>query len=162
MASFLLTTPTYGSWRLSGLRFEIHSERVLVWESLSIRFSKVGPHYGFIHNLWNGRLDLLENKKRLLNRVVKHHCPTTHSSNLTIDKLAFTVLLWYSLFGIVFQALFVLSIWAYDGMVLEGYTYPGWSIAVGWCITCSSLICIPIYIVYKFITTPGTFKQVCI
>ncbi|KAJ8312336.1 LOW QUALITY PROTEIN: hypothetical protein KUTeg_009709 [Tegillarca granosa] len=67
---------------------------------------------------------------------------------------------WVGICPICLIALFVLSIWAYDGMALEGYTYPGWSLAVGWCITCSSLICIPIYIVYKFITTPGTFKQV--
>ncbi|XP_060060076.1 sodium-dependent serotonin transporter isoform X2 [Erinaceus europaeus] len=39
------------------------------------------------------------------------------------------------------------------------YTYPHWSIILGYCIGTSSFICIPTYIVYRLITTPGTLKE---
>ncbi len=35
------------------------------------------------------------------------------------------------------------------------YSYPQWSLALGWLITFSSLSCIPIYAVYHFCHTPG-------
>ena len=58
--------------------------------------------------------------------------------------------------------LFVLSIWAYDGIDLLGYEYPMWSLGIGWAITLSSIVCIPIYMVHMFFTTEGTFRQVSI
>lgn len=61
---------------------------------------------------------------------------------------------------ILFQVLFILSIYYYDGIELNGYVYPQWSLAIGWTISSISLICIPIYIIYLLIVTPGTFKQV--
>lgn len=61
---------------------------------------------------------------------------------------------------IVFEKiLFVLSCWKYEGLDLMGYVYPPWAVAVGWCITASSILCIPVYGVYRFIITPGTLKQ---
>ncbi|XP_033747389.1 sodium-dependent serotonin transporter-like [Pecten maximus] len=66
---------------------------------------------------------------------------------------------WVAICPISLLLLFVLSIWAYSGIQLDGYTYPDWSVAVGWCITCSSLICIPLYIVFDILTTKGTLKQ---
>lgn len=43
---------------------------------------------------------------------------------------------------------------------LPGYTYPQWSVGVGWFIRMTSMICIPLYIIYLIATTPGTIKQV--
>lgn len=40
------------------------------------------------------------------------------------------------------------------------YEYPEWSVAVGWLIVTSSLICIPAYATYKFLTTPGSVAEV--
>lgn len=60
------------------------------------------------------------------------------------------------------QILFVLSCWKYEGLDLMGYVYPPWAVAVGWCITASSILCIPVYGVYRFIITPGTLKQVIV
>ncbi|XP_036196754.1 sodium-dependent serotonin transporter isoform X4 [Myotis myotis] len=40
------------------------------------------------------------------------------------------------------------------------YTYPPWSIVLGYCIGTSSFICIPTYITYRLIITPGTLKEV--
>lgn len=35
-------------------------------------------------------------------------------------------------------------------MLGEEYKYPEWSIKVGWALTCSSVFCIPLYVIYKF------------
>ncbi|RWS01473.1 sodium-dependent serotonin transporter-like protein [Dinothrombium tinctorium] len=44
----------------------------------------------------------------------------------------------------------------------QGYQYPQWSVIIGWCLTFSSLLCVPIYAVYCFAVTKGTFKEVLI
>ncbi|XP_073171761.1 sodium-dependent serotonin transporter isoform X2 [Lepidochelys kempii] len=43
---------------------------------------------------------------------------------------------------------------------LFDYNYPYWTTIVGYCIGTSSVICIPIYMAYRLIITPGTFKEV--
>ncbi|GAB0198030.1 sodium-dependent serotonin transporter [Grus japonensis] len=42
---------------------------------------------------------------------------------------------------------------------LFDYSYPYWTTVVGYCIGTSSIICIPIYMVYRLIITPGTLKE---
>ncbi|GCC32759.1 solute carrier family 6 member 4a isoform X1 [Chiloscyllium punctatum] len=42
---------------------------------------------------------------------------------------------------------------------LFNYSYPYWTTVVGYCIGTSTFICVPSYMVYKIIITPGTFKQ---
>lgn len=66
---------------------------------------------------------------------------------------------WVGICPICLLILFVLSCWKYEGLELMGYVYPPWAVAVGWCITASSILCIPVYGVYRFIITPGTLKQ---
>ncbi|XP_045710470.1 sodium-dependent serotonin transporter-like [Phyllostomus hastatus] len=39
------------------------------------------------------------------------------------------------------------------------YTYPYWSVILGYCIGTSSFICIPTYITYRLVVTPGTLKE---
>ncbi|XP_036906808.1 sodium-dependent serotonin transporter-like [Sturnira hondurensis] len=39
------------------------------------------------------------------------------------------------------------------------YTYPYWSVILGYCIGASSFICIPTYIIYRLVITPGTLKE---
>ncbi|NP_001166489.1 sodium-dependent serotonin transporter isoform X2 [Cavia porcellus] len=39
------------------------------------------------------------------------------------------------------------------------YSYPHWSVILGYCIGTSSVICIPTYITYRLVTTPGTLKE---
>ena len=36
------------------------------------------------------------------------------------------------------------------------YVYPTWAQALGMCLAMLSMICIPIYAVYKLLTSPGT------
>ena len=40
------------------------------------------------------------------------------------------------------------------------YIYPYWSLTVGWLIVCSSLVCIPLYILVCFCTATGGFTDV--
>uniref|UniRef100_A0A8C2T817 Transporter n=1 Tax=Coturnix japonica TaxID=93934 RepID=A0A8C2T817_COTJA len=50
-------------------------------------------------------------------------------------------------------------------LALFGYRYPAWSTSLGHLIGASSFICIPVYMVYKLVWTPGSLKQrlaVCI
>ncbi|KAG7484875.1 hypothetical protein MATL_G00054480 [Megalops atlanticus] len=42
---------------------------------------------------------------------------------------------------------------------LFDYLYPPWTTVIGYCIGVSSLICVPSYMVYYLISTPGTFRQ---
>ena len=39
--------------------------------------------------------------------------------------------------------------------------YPPWSTVVGWLIACSSMICVPLYVIYRFVTFRGNARQVC-
>ncbi|KAK1157516.1 sodium-dependent serotonin transporter-like isoform X2 [Acipenser oxyrinchus oxyrinchus] len=39
------------------------------------------------------------------------------------------------------------------------YDYPPWSTVLGYCIGISSFICVPAYMVYLLVVTPGTLKQ---
>ncbi|XP_075052981.1 sodium-dependent serotonin transporter [Mixophyes fleayi] len=42
---------------------------------------------------------------------------------------------------------------------LFNYTYPDWSVVLGYCIGTSSFICVPIYMVYRLASTPGSLKE---
>ncbi|KAL0188918.1 hypothetical protein M9458_016017, partial [Cirrhinus mrigala] len=41
----------------------------------------------------------------------------------------------------------------------DDYIFPSWSNTVGWFIALSSMLSVPIYAIYKFLTLPGTFKE---
>lgn len=45
-------------------------------------------------------------------------------------------------------------------MLGEEYYYPEWSVQLGWYLTLSSVICIPLYALYKFRKTRGGWKRV--
>lgn len=49
-----------------------------------------------------------------------------------------------------------------EEMLGNQYKYPEWGYKVGWVLTASSIVCIPLYIIYKFAITPGNIVQVCI
>lgn len=58
------------------------------------------------------------------------------------------------------QVILVFSILNNEHMLGEEYTYPDWAIPLGWILTGSSVICIPLYMIYKFDRTRGGFKRV--
>ncbi|XP_005999512.1 solute carrier family 6 member 4b [Latimeria chalumnae] len=65
-----------------------------------------------------------------------------------------------------FLAFIIISFLVYQPpLMLFDYTYPDWTIRVGYIVGASSFIWIPIYAVYKLVWTPGSLKQrlaVCI
>ncbi|PNF22061.1 Sodium-dependent serotonin transporter [Cryptotermes secundus] len=67
---------------------------------------------------------------------------------------------WNYISPVFLLVIFIFSLLGYEEMLQGEYTYPAWTIMVGWALTASSLLCIPLYIVYKLIITPGNIIQV--
>ncbi|XP_055622909.1 sodium-dependent serotonin transporter [Toxorhynchites rutilus septentrionalis] len=49
----------------------------------------------------------------------------------------------------------IFSLLGYEAMLEGEYQYPEWSIAAGWMLTLSSVLCIPLYVIYKFMISDG-------
>ncbi|XP_037929403.1 sodium-dependent serotonin transporter-like, partial [Teleopsis dalmanni] len=58
---------------------------------------------------------------------------------------------WTYISPVFLLAIFIFSFLGYEDMLGEEYKYPEWSIKVGWAVTASSVLCIPMYIIYKFV-----------
>jgi len=58
--------------------------------------------------------------------------------------------------------IFVFYFVKYTPIKLADYEYPPWGEALGFMISLSSMIWVPGYMIYYFITTPGTWKEVLI
>lgn len=67
---------------------------------------------------------------------------------------------WMYISPVFLLVIFIFSLMGYEDMLGEEYEYPDWSIALGWTLTLSSILCIPLYIIYKILITPGTIVQV--
>ncbi|XP_018334453.1 sodium-dependent serotonin transporter [Agrilus planipennis] len=66
---------------------------------------------------------------------------------------------WKYISPVFLLTIFIFSLMGHAEMLGNEYKYPDWSFNVGYCLTASSIVCIPLYIVYKFLMTPGTIKQ---
>ncbi|KAK7603556.1 hypothetical protein V9T40_003555 [Parthenolecanium corni] len=64
---------------------------------------------------------------------------------------------WAYISPIFLLSIFAFSILGYKDMIAGEYTYPDWSINLGWVLTASSISCIPAYIIYLLCITPGPF-----
>lgn len=42
------------------------------------------------------------------------------------------------------------------------YVYPWWGEVIGWCMALSSMLCIPVSLLYKLFRAKGTFKEVSV
>lgn len=67
---------------------------------------------------------------------------------------------WNYISPVFILVIFIFSLLNHAEMLGNEYKYPEWSFKVGWALTASSILCIPVYIVYKFIITPGSILQV--
>ncbi|KAL3856701.1 hypothetical protein ACJMK2_011425 [Sinanodonta woodiana] len=67
---------------------------------------------------------------------------------------------WVAICPLFLLVLCILSIGAYQGISIGTYKFPFWSEVLGWCITCSSIACIPLYAIYMLINTNGSFKEI--
>ncbi|KAF3850853.1 hypothetical protein F7725_012625, partial [Dissostichus mawsoni] len=61
--------------------------------------------------------------------------------------------------GLFWKYIIVSSLLKVPHLTLFDYTYPDWSITVGYMMGLSSFMWIPIYMVYKLVWTPGSLKQ---
>ncbi|XP_055317230.1 sodium-dependent serotonin transporter [Sitodiplosis mosellana] len=66
---------------------------------------------------------------------------------------------WKYISPVFLLVIFIFSLLGYEDMLGEEYEYPDWSIALGWALTLSSILCIPTYIIYKILITPGTIQK---
>ena len=58
------------------------------------------------------------------------------------------------------QVLFIMAFKEYRGIhIVFGYVFRCWAKTIGWLLTFSSLVCIPAYMIYRFITTPGNINN---
>lgn len=60
------------------------------------------------------------------------------------------------------QGILILSLYQWKGMTYEDYTYPTWSMVLGWLMVICSVIWIPIMFVIKMHLAPGTLIEVII
>lgn len=66
---------------------------------------------------------------------------------------------WKYISPVFLLIIFVCSLLNHEEMLGKEYKYPSWSLYVGYLLTASSIICIPLYILYKFAITPGSFLK---
>lgn len=59
------------------------------------------------------------------------------------------------------QGTFAFSLIKYTPLKYNNeYVYPWWGYAIGWLLALSSMVCIPLWMVYKIGTSQGTMKEV--
>ncbi|CAD7088920.1 unnamed protein product [Hermetia illucens] len=66
---------------------------------------------------------------------------------------------WTYISPIFLLFIFVFSILGYEDMLGEEYKYPEWSTAAGWALTASSILCIPIYMLHRFLVNGGSISN---
>ncbi|XP_041349165.1 uncharacterized protein LOC121368494 [Gigantopelta aegis] len=66
---------------------------------------------------------------------------------------------WVYMCPVTLLVLLVVKIRGCPRLELRDIQYPAWSVSLGWCVTCSSVLCVPGFMIYWFITSKGNFKQ---
>jgi solute carrier family 6 GABA transporter-like protein 1 len=60
-----------------------------------------------------------------------------------------------------FQGVFFFNIVQWTPVKYLDYEYPWWSHVLGWLTALSSMLCIPGYMIYLWMKTPGDTRTVC-
>ncbi|CAL9689121.1 unnamed protein product [Knipowitschia caucasica] len=67
---------------------------------------------------------------------------------------------WRFISPVIISFILIFTVIQYKPITYNDYVYPGWSLGIGFCMALSSVICIPIYALYKISRSPGaTFKE---
>jgi hypothetical protein len=72
----------------------------------------------------------------------------------------FWIYCWRYISPLFLIVIFISAIARTRKLQLQSYVYPEWSNALGWAITCSSMFCVPLYILYAFCRANGSFREV--
>ncbi|KAH0567169.1 sodium- and chloride-dependent glycine transporter 1-like [Cotesia glomerata] len=66
---------------------------------------------------------------------------------------------WKYVTPIILSFIFATTIIFNTRITYRGVPYPEWAVYIGWCSCMASMLCIPGYAIYHFITAKGTFKE---
>merc|ERR1719397_1995267 len=66
---------------------------------------------------------------------------------------------WLVITPAICAGVFCFKLFTWKNVVYQGYHYPWWAHAVGYFMAGSSMICIPVYAVWLWYTTPGTWRE---
>lgn len=59
------------------------------------------------------------------------------------------------------QGIFLFHLVNYKPLTYNNvYVYPWWGEVIGWCLALSSMLCIPVSVLYKLVRAKGTFREV--
>ena len=72
------------------------------------------------------------------------------------------LLIWFliNIFMYPPQGVFLFSVIKHKPVKYLDYEYPTWGELIGWIMALSSILVTPIYAVWYFLKTPGTFREV--
>jgi len=68
-------------------------------------------------------------------------------------------LCWKYLAPLVMAGVFAFYLVSYNPVTYGSYTYPDWAEILGLCLSCASMVWVPIYALYYLVKTPGTLKE---
>uniref|UniRef100_A0A8C5CVA5 Transporter n=1 Tax=Gadus morhua TaxID=8049 RepID=A0A8C5CVA5_GADMO len=67
---------------------------------------------------------------------------------------------WRFISPLIISFILIFTVIQYKPITYNDYVYPGWSLGIGFCMAMSSVICIPIYALYRISRSPGaTFRE---
>uniref|UniRef100_A0A8D0D4Z4 Transporter n=1 Tax=Sander lucioperca TaxID=283035 RepID=A0A8D0D4Z4_SANLU len=67
---------------------------------------------------------------------------------------------WRFISPLIISFILIFTVIQYKPIKYNNYVYPGWSLAIGFSMALSSVVCIPIYALYKISRSPGaTFRE---
>ncbi|XP_042339268.1 sodium- and chloride-dependent glycine transporter 1-like, partial [Plectropomus leopardus] len=67
---------------------------------------------------------------------------------------------WRFISPVIITFILIFTVIQYKPITYNDYVYPGWSLAIGFSMALSSVICIPVYALFKISRSPGaTFRE---